>query len=281
MKNTISIIILTMCALALAGCANPPIVNNQNISPPITITLTIPEQNSRTDAKQNNAIELIRHSQIKLNDYRVLSHKYYSDGTRTEYPDVESLKWTFNESNFLVEKYKGFASSRGSDLDKVSVTYYGTTSTKQSKDAHELILTINKKNYTGERNILTRNVSYEVDFGHSDILKNLSEATLPWKIEIDSEFNAESVYANFSRLARRELNEKGEADPITGKIYKERFFIKISDSEIPINIEAYPYRNGSKIIIYSSLRPSISNNNLNFITTAETLKKEVWRIVNS
>jgi hypothetical protein len=139
-----------------------------------------------------------------------------------------------------------------------------------------------KKNYYAEPFGIEGKPRYQVAFIPSDVAANLTKADLAWKLEVDSEFNTDSTYANFARLTRKEVfRGNGEKDPVTGKIFKERFWVRIPGREIPVNVETYPYRNGSKVIVYAVLSGKVSGSTVEFTSAADALKKEIERIVRS
>lgn len=86
-------------------------------------------------------------------------------------------------------------------------------------------------------------------FTEADLEAFLLTPTLHYRIEIDSEFNSESTFANLKRLLKSRPFAKGERDPITNKIYTQQFVLPYRGKEVLLTAEAFPYRNGSKVVI--------------------------------
>lgn len=88
--------------------------------------------------------------------------------------------------------------------------------------------------------------------------------------------------------ARREKTPPCDLDgvqknPVTGKIFKDTFIVNVLNKDIYFNIGTYPYRNGSKAIIYAKLVGVYSekNNAVDFVVMEKAFKKEIERIVKS
>lgn len=102
------------------------------------------------------------------------------------------------------------------------------------------------------------------------------------KFEIDSEFNPEATYANFVRLLKSRPYEKGEKDPVSGKIFKQQFLMPFHDKEVPLAVETYPYRSGSKAIVYCQI-PAIETtpNTVDFVLLLTEVRKNLTQIIKS
>jgi hypothetical protein len=120
----------------------------------------------------------------------------------------------------------------------------------------------------------------KIQFSIDNAIKMLMVAKLPVQMEFDSEYNTESTYSNFVRLTRRE-SLSGQKDPVTGKIFKDRFYARVADKEVPFSIETYPYRNGSKAIVYATIHGASSGNVVDFSQTYEALYQELLKIIRS
>lgn len=259
----------------LAGCAaQPPITQSESIasqSPIATLVVPAPELSGGPAPSSPQDLAL----KVRFKNYR-----YVGSG---EYPDVESLQWKAQGGTFTVENYKAFYSrGSGKDLNKVSVSYDGTVGMTKAGGNYQLTFSLGKKNYYAEPSIVDGKARYQVAFAPSDVASNLAKAEMPWTFEVNSEFNTDSTYANFARLTRKEVfRGNGEKDPVTGKIFKERFWVRVSGREIPVNVETYPYRNGSKAIVFAVLPGTVSGSTVDFNSTADALKKEIERIIRS
>jgi hypothetical protein len=256
----------------LAGCAAQPITQSESIasqSPIATLVIPAPELSGGPAPSGPQDLAL----KVRFENYR-----YVGSG---EYPDVESLQWKVQGGTFTVEKYKAFYyRSSGRDLNKVSVSYDGTVGMTKAGGSYQLTFSLGKKTYYAEPSVVDGKARYQVAFAPSDVAANLARAEMPWEFEVDSEFKTDSTYANFARLTRKEVF-RGEKDPVTGKIFNERFWVRVSGREIPVNVETYPYRNGSKAIIYALLPGTVSGSTVDFVSTADSLKKEIERIIKS
>lgn len=88
-------------------------------------------------------------------------------------------------------------------------------------------------------------------FTEADVQGVFLSGQLHAKFEVDSEFNPESTYANFVRLLKNRSYRNGEHDPVTGKIFKQEFSTTIRGKDVYLVVETFPYRNGSKTVIYA------------------------------
>jgi len=91
------------------------------------------------------------------------------------------------------------------------------------------------------------------DFSDSDVMSYLRTGGLNYKFEVNSPYPSDAVFANFERLASLRDFLSGEADPVTGKIFKKRFQIPYGQTALRFVIETYPYRTGSKAVIYANV----------------------------
>jgi len=68
--------------------------------------------------------------------------------------------------------------------------------------------------------------------------------------EINSKYEANSIYANFKRLAGsynwHSYNESNNKEKLTEVKKENSFNLKVNGTNIPLHVEVYPYRNGSK-----------------------------------
>lgn len=103
-----------------------------------------------------------------------------------------------------------------------------------------------------------------------------------YTIEINSQYNTESIFSNFERLAKKVAYKQGAKDEVTGKIFKNRFSIVCNGSQINFSLETYPYRNGSKAVIYANIPGSFtSQNKVDFNIIIDDFKRQIESIVNS
>lgn len=89
------------------------------------------------------------------------------------------------------------------------------------------------------------------NFTDNDLVSYLRSGGLHYKFEVNTSYPSDSVFANFERLANPRDFQYGQTDPVTGKIFKKRYQISYGASQINFTLEAYPYRNGSKAVVYT------------------------------
>ncbi len=267
-------IILFALVTILVGCApQTPIKQSESLdSQPISVTFLLPALESAGDPPPSNPQDLAR-------KIRFMNYRHIGSG---EYPVIEALQWKIQDNAFTVESFKAsMLRSSGSEYNKVSIAYDGTLRMEKSGSNYQMVFSLKTRNYYAEPMIVGGKIRYQVEFNPSDVVANLAKAEMSWKLEVDSQFNSDSTYANFARLARKEIVRGGEKDPVTGKIFKERFWVRLSGREISVNVETYPYRNGSKAVVYATLPGTVSGTTVDFVNATEALKKEIERIVKS
>lgn len=259
----------------LVGCAGPqpPITQSETIvSQAPVATLVIPAPELSGGLVPSSPEDLARN--VLLENYKNRS------GASNEYE--LGLEWKIQANKFTVEKFRGRYSPDFQNMSKdVTVSYDGTIEMTKIGSNYQLNFFLAKRDYYAHINRFTGKPSYQIDFSPSDVATILRNAAMPLKLEVDSEFNTDSTYANFARLTQREVFKDGVKDTVTGKIFKERFWVRVSGREIPVNVETYPYRNGSKVVIYARLPGALSGSTIDFANSADALRKEIERIVRS
>ncbi|GAA4413003.1 hypothetical protein GCM10011450_24100 [Advenella faeciporci] len=120
------------------------------------------------------------------------------------------------------------------------------------------------------------------NFTEEAMREYLRAFSLIYKFEVDSKYNSESTMANFMRMATVQPNTRGMADPVTGKIFNQYFETEYQGKAAGYFVEVFPYRDGSKAVIYMEL-PTVetSSNEVDFEIIIKDLKSEMDRIVNS
>ncbi len=167
-------------------------------------------------------------------------------------------------------------------MNKVSIDYDGAISMARFGANYQLAFDIENKVYTAQPDALSGKVKYAIGFPPSEVLENLANAKIAWKFHVDSEFNSDSTFANFSRMARREVfGGSASRNSVSGKLSEGDFWVRVENTEIPVRVETYPYRNGSKVVVYAVLGGAVVGNTIDFVSVAEALRKEIERIVNS
>ncbi|WP_026842902.1 hypothetical protein [Citrifermentans bremense] len=119
-------------------------------------------------------------------------------------------------------------------------------------------------------------------FTEEDLFSYLCSQQVGYRVEINSEFNTESIFSNFKRLATEEQFRQGEKDDVTGKIFKNRFSMMVDDTKVYFSVETFPYRNGTKAIIYLSVPGRYtSENTVDFNVILKDLKTKLEAIINA
>lgn len=120
------------------------------------------------------------------------------------------------------------------------------------------------------------------NFTENNVFDYLISHYIGYTIEVNSQYNTESIFANFERLAKKVAYKQGAKDEVTGKIFKNRFSIDYKGHPIKFSLETYPYRNGSKAVIYANIPGFFtSQNKVDFNIIIDDLKKQIESIVNS
>ncbi len=120
------------------------------------------------------------------------------------------------------------------------------------------------------------------NFTEENLFDYLISHYIGYTIEVNSQYNTESIFSNFERLAKKVSYKQGAKDEVTGKIFKNRFSIDYKGYPINFSLETYPYRNGSKAVIYANIPGSFtSQNKVDFNIIIDDLKRQIEAIVNS
>lgn len=119
-------------------------------------------------------------------------------------------------------------------------------------------------------------------FPVDNLRQYLEKSYILYQFDVNSQYNSDSVYANFRRMARTAYYARGHRDPITGKIYQNWFVDYVRGTPIKYTMEAFPYHNGSKAVIYASI-PAIETSPgvVDYGLTINNFKHDIERIVNN
>jgi hypothetical protein len=119
-------------------------------------------------------------------------------------------------------------------------------------------------------------------FSDQELIEYIANQQVFLSLDLDSPYNTESTYSNFMRLAERVPVIKGEKDPVTGKIYKDKFSLSYKYGKVFFSLETFPYRNGSKAVIHLAVPGSFtSSNEVDFGVIIKEIKNQLESIVNS
>ena len=104
--------------------------------------------------------------------------------------------------------------------------------------------------------------------------------------EINSKYKANSIYANFKRLAGtynwHSYYGSNSKEKLTEVKKENSFNLKINGKNIPLHVEVYPYRNGSKAQYEAYIPYTINSSGSASLNKSdiEKLKTEIAKIVN-
>jgi len=104
--------------------------------------------------------------------------------------------------------------------------------------------------------------------------------------EINSKYDAISIYANFKRLAGtynwHSYYGNNDKEKLSEVKKENTFNLKVNGKYIPLHVEVYPYRNGSKVQYEAYIPYTISSNGKSSLSSVdiENFKAEIAKIVN-
>jgi len=272
-------VITGIMAIGLMGCqatqqhvASLSFTNNEHVK----LLLPIAKEDSKNKVKAIND---------NLNRLQGLSYSM-STGNKRQY--INKLEWDFQTDNFTAKKTVCLRTSTRVDscsgYSFIYITLKGGI-TFENVDESLAVTIIPKSGVrTSSKNMISGKPAYpNVKYGISKFKKAILGATLPWVFEVDSPYSPESVYANFQRLSRLEAYSGGaKKDPVSGKIYSERFWLTTSAGDIQLHIETYPYREGTKAVITAKVKPIISKDGtVDFESSVKELEEKLESIVKS
>jgi len=114
----------------------------------------------------------------------------------------------------------------------------------------------------------------------------LSSSNFKYKFEINSDFPSNSVKGNFDRLLRKKVPSHSEMKQMmlarmSGKTTSSKDWY-VLDSYTLLNVESFPYRNGSKVVIEAKIRTKKNSENLiNLSELFKSINSQIVTIVNS
>jgi hypothetical protein len=148
------------------------------------------------------------------------------------------------------------------------------------------------KNGNNQTEVLLQPVSYSTTrkglistrpfpaFTENQLADYLQKGILPYTFDVDSPYNTESVYSNFTRSLKRKEQKDGYKDSVTGKVFKHEFLLPIKNNEIPFFLETVPYRNGTKAIFRLTITGfQTAPNTVDFDQILTEVKTQLQKIV--
>jgi hypothetical protein len=265
----VKLTLFALISIGLSGCLTAtPVTSTKTYTDNDSLTVLVPEKLYNGEPI-NSASNLMEHLSVP--------NKYKRYGSKRQF--ISSLKWKWGEDSFEAIRFaclKGIDKQVCNEFSEARITLKGDLD--MGKSGKNISLKIKPKSQTYSYT----NDDYKLKFTSKEKKGSLSNSSLFWKFEINSDYPSEAVYSNFARLTKKEVfRNEGKADPVTGKIFKERYWVKIENIEIPVTVETFPYRNGSKAIIYANIKPSIKGNTYDYTSIIEKLQKELREIVES
>lgn len=238
-KRSVGATFAILLALLLNGCAAPPGKPEPSLAgaaTPVTapaITYIVP----------TNAAYVAQSGIV--ND---LNFATYDRGPRV---DHEMLSLKRDGATLVVELKRANSSNIGS-----AVVYRVGVNTEKSTNAYKVELKplshrTYKEGLIGQFALPS--------FTESDLTAFLLTPMLHYRIEVDSPFNSESTFANLKRLLKSRPFARGERDPVTNKIFTQQFVLPYRGKEVLLTAEAFPYRNGSKVVMNLRLPAALTS----------------------
>jgi len=154
--------------------------------------------------------------------------------------DRSILRATRNGAVLVVERKRANSADFGS-----AIVYLVGVSTE--KQGNGYLVELKPQSFTTYKQGL---ISFAVpSFTQSDLAAFLLSPVLHYRVEVDSQYNSESTFANLKRLLKSRPFARGERDPVTGKIFTQQFVLPYRGKEVLLTADAFPYRNGSKVVM--------------------------------
>ena len=186
--------------------------------------------------------------------------------------DHEMLTLKREGQTLIVERKRANSSNIGS-----AVVYRVGTATQALGDGYKVELKPISVTSYKEGLILSFGLP---SFTEADLTAFLLTPMLHYRIEIDSQFNSESTFANLKRLLKSRSFATGERDPVTNKIFTQQFLLPYRGKDVLLTAEAFPYRNGSKVVMNLRL-PAVftSPNTVDYNVVLDEVTRKLREVV--
>ena len=226
----------SLVPVVLAGCAGmtPQPAQNVQLTNPQTITVIIPN---------DKAVDASKITRINF-DNRWGGH-------REKQEKIAVINKT--NSSFKVERRTDNGTAGSGKIYNVNYTVENSNDTT--------VIKFQPTDYRTYQQGLVLPFAVPI-FTEEDLTEYLIKQPVYYNLEINSQYNTESTYSNFIRLVERAKVVQGEKDPVTGKIFKDKFAIPYKNGKIFFSMESFPYRNGSKIIVHLVVPGSFTSDNV-------------------
>lgn len=188
----------------------------------------------------------------------------------------EALKYSREEQGINVE-YRLYGSLR----NKSAGVVYTVSETIETQDDIKAV-TLQPVKKLSERE---KKLVIDVEAPEFDIVKYLSEASFDTNFEFNSDFQPTSVKANFDRLLKRaDVRFVDNFNTVSNLDLEEHYTVTLDGADVLVRVEVFPYRNGSKAVVYALLQTNSTANTAGVIDVSammSTLKGKIKDIVNS
>lgn len=271
MKKVFGIFVVVLAAV-LSGCifeteTKPEILPKISVIPQSEENMVI-YQNVPTNNNEMFGLQFGSTFKIGAKEYEEYSSKIIATSS------VNGIRVNFEYDNLLVEKVNG----------RMFYWIDNTSSEATSKIRYKLQI-FKEKSINGndimlmpiEIKIEEKTYSYASlpNFSISELKSFVSTATYSFGFEINASYKSESVYANFRRLLKEKVFDAPRE--VTGKIYKSAYLLEIDGVNAMLFVDVFPYRDGSKAVIY--IQNMIVKANDNVGDKIKEVKERIKKIV--
>lgn len=265
MKKIISIAVAVCSVAVFSGCMKKEVVKRESaINSSGTVSLILPADASSKDKSPSEVVNSV----LKKNteSYRYGSQRQYNSSSKISF---SGDKFSFEKTNCLYDSYSG----RCNQFSWARSTMTGTLSSVGS-NANSQTIVFKPMGISDEY----VDDGYKIKLSYKNIIEFYSDVNTPEKFEVDSQYPADSVYANFKRLAKSYNSKEQKIDGVS---YKDQFYLTVDKTEVKFVVNSYPYRQGSKVIVTAWLSPIVNGNTVDFVTLKAKFKEKITSIVNS
>lgn len=115
----------------------------------------------------------------------------------------------------------------------------------------------------------------------------LIKRSIKFKGEINTKYQDKAIYANFKRILGEFINwrywNRTNNEIITESKKQNSFDLKINNKSYPLDVEVYPYRDGSKVIYSTTLKYTVDSNGNSTLTKKDidALHNKIAKIINN
>ena len=284
-KKIIGICSVTMLMLSFSGCGTAPVVKQLPKIENKVVSFNFPKIDPATGKKSVIRYNDLSKEIIKLSKYKVFSLK-----SAFGMHNGEGVKIDFNSNYFKILYLKGEVPvDRLSDktyLSQVIFTINYSVDIEQVifsfPDSYEYV----KSSHPFGMSAKTLDTYSNLESDANKIFNNLDKMFITvnktYKLtgEINSKYEAKSIYSNFKRIIGEYSWRDNEKIAESKK--SNTFNLNFQGKDLPLYVEVYPYRDGSKAK-YSVKIPYTLNSNAKGTLSKkeiENIKIKIEKIIN-